>query len=128
MRRRAQAAGELGARDARIELLVAPFVGGPELVRRDVLDLLALELRRSLERDAGLVVVRVNALELWVAPRRLRRDVLRGTRGHRRCREEAESCDHPETHETSYENNTTPAMIARSPQSCQAWRISFTPY
>src|SRR5262249_59929723 len=92
---------ELRARDAGVELLVAPLVGGRELRRRDVFDFLALELRRPLERNPGLVVVRVDPFELRVAPRRFRRDILRRPRGHCRRREETESRYPSNAHEAS---------------------------
>src|SRR5580765_6772224 len=72
---RTQTARELGPGDSGVELLVAPLVGRREFLGRDVLELLAVELRRALDRDSGLVVVRINALELRVAPRRLRRRI-----------------------------------------------------
>src|SRR5262249_56541392 len=76
MRRGSKAAGEFRPGDAGVELLVPSRVGGRQLLRRDVFDFLAVEFSRPLERDSGLVVVRVDALELRVAPRRLRRDVF----------------------------------------------------
>ncbi len=56
-------------------LLLAPLDHVGELLPLNVLDTLALELRRTLERRALLVLVGVVALQIRIAPRRLRDDV-----------------------------------------------------
>ena len=83
MRRRTQAAGELGARDARVELLGPLLVDLRELGRRDVFLPPSLELRRPLERRPRLVVVAVDAADVGIAPGRTRCFVGRLCRNQR---------------------------------------------
>ena len=54
-----------------------------QLLRRDVGQRLARELCRPLHRRAGLIVVRVDALQVGMSPRRLRRGDRSGRRGPR---------------------------------------------
>src|SRR5207249_1486662 len=57
-----------------------------ELLRRHIVETPALEFLRPLEWRAVLVLVGVVALQIWIAPRRLRRLILSLPRRSRRRR------------------------------------------
>ena len=73
---RARGAGEFAEPRRPLDRLFLPLLDDfRELVRRDVRELLAVEVRGPLERDAALVAVGIRAGDLRIAPRRLRRHV-----------------------------------------------------